>query len=100
MSSSFIRKNSKINLPKSIRKVRNYSEEKFLIEKKKLENLKKINKIYLKKIQKDEENKQRNELKRELKKVDFVSNNILRMLEETSHYFSEKVDILINKKKH
>ena len=100
LSSSFIRKNSKINVPKSIRKVRNYSEEKFLIEKKKLENLKKINKIYLKKIQKDEENKQRNELKRELKKVDFVSNNILRMLEETSHYFSEKVDILINKKKH
>ena len=100
LSSSFLRKNSKINLPKSIKKVRNFSEEKFLIEKKKLEELKKINKIYLKRIQKDKENKHRNELNRELNKVDFVTNNILKMLEETTNYFSEKVDILINRKKH
>ena len=70
------------------------------MKKKKLEELKKINKIYLKRIQKDKENKHRNELNRELNKVDFVTNNILKMLEETAHYFTEKVDILINKKKH
>lgn len=100
LSSPLIKKKTQIHIPKSIRKVRNYSEEKFIIEKNKLEKLKKINKIYLKKIQKDKEDKNRNELNRELNKVDFVTNNILKMLEETTNYFSEKVDILINRKKH
>ena len=46
---------------------------------------------------KDSEKKQRNELHRELDKVDFVTNNILKMLDQTTNYFSEKVDKLSKK---
>ena len=80
-----------------MKKIRNFSEEKFLIKVKELENLKKINKKNFNKIIKDSEKKQRNELHRELDKVDFVTNNILKMLDQTTNYFSEKVDKLSKK---
>ena len=96
-SFSLRKKNEKIYIPKKMKKIRNFSEEKFLIKVKELENLKKINKKNFNKIIKDSEKKQRNELHRELDKVDFVTNNILKMLDQTTNYFSEKVDKLSKK---
>ncbi len=96
-SFSLRKKNEKIYIPKKMKKIRNFSEEKFIIKVKELENLKKINKKNFNKIIKDSEKKQRNELHRELDKVDFVTNNILKMLDQTTNYFSEKVDKLSKK---